>query len=67
MAIKHFFQSRAGLRGIQAANRGCQLVGQDQTVRVELRGKCKSFVKARVALLVLECENNRERRSENCQ
>ena len=67
MAIEHLFQRRAGLRGIQTANRRRQLVGQDQTVRDELPGKRKGVVEARVALLILECENDRERRSDDRQ
>src|SRR5262245_9740167 len=67
MAIKHFLQSRERLHSIRIANRRYQLVGQDQTIRGESPGKRKSVVKARVALLILECENDRERRSDNCQ
>src|SRR5262245_26919977 len=67
MAIEHLFQSRAGLCSIQLADRRRQLVGQVQTVRGELPGKRKGFIKARVALLILECEDNRERRPDNRQ
>jgi len=67
MAIEQLLQSQAGLRGIRIADRRCQLVGQDQAVRGESPGERKSVVKARVALLILEGENDRERRSDNRQ
>ena len=67
MAIEYVLQSRAGPFGIERAECGCQPVGQDQAVRDELAGGRKSFVEARVALLILERENDRERRTDNRQ
>src|SRR5262245_40511361 len=63
MAIKYILQSGEGLRGIQSADRRRQPVGQDEAVGDELAGRRKRFIESRVALLILECEDDRQRRS----